>query len=104
MNIDEWFRKIREKYPDQMQCGKGCTACCYGLFDITLADAVDVAGGFQRLPGDVHDQVFSRASALHRKIRGVARDLPEPTILGEDDTRLDMIVDAVDIAPCPCLG
>ena len=104
MNIDEWFKKIREKYRDQMQCGKGCTACCYGLFDITLADAVDVARGFQSLPRKVQEQVFSRASALHRKIRDAATDLPEPTILAEDDTLLDTIVDAVDIAPCPCLG
>jgi Fe-S-cluster containining protein len=49
MNIDEWFAKVRSKYAAHMQCGKGCTACCHGLFDITLADAVEVARGFQRI-------------------------------------------------------
>ena len=104
MNIEEWFRKIRTKYSDHMQCGKGCTACCYGLFDITLADALDVGRGFQSLPSNVQGQVLSRANALHRKIRGSAPGLHEPTILAEDDARLDAIVDAANIAPCPCLG
>jgi hypothetical protein len=49
VNIDEWFKKIRETYPAQMQCGKGGTACCHGLFDISLADAVDVTTGSQTL-------------------------------------------------------
>src|SRR5690242_8887982 len=104
MNIDEWFGKIRGKYADQMQCGKGCTACCYGLFDITLADAVDVARGFHNLPQNAKERIRSRATALHGKIRDASPDAPNPTVLPEDDPRLDSIVDAVDIAPCPCLG
>ncbi len=43
MNIEEWFKNIRERYSSQMQCGRGCMACCHGLFDISLADAVEVA-------------------------------------------------------------
>jgi hypothetical protein len=27
MNVDEWFKQIRDKYSGQMQCGKGCTDC-----------------------------------------------------------------------------
>jgi hypothetical protein len=49
MNVDEWFKQIRLKYSSQMQCGKGCTGCRYSLFDISLADAADVAAGFQKL-------------------------------------------------------
>jgi hypothetical protein len=52
-NIDEWFAAIRKKYVGQMQCGKGCCSCCYGLFDIPLADAVEVARGFEKLPSDM---------------------------------------------------
>jgi Fe-S-cluster containining protein len=104
MNIDEWFGNVRRKYSEQMQYGKGCTACCYGLFDITLSDAVNVARGFAGLPEDLKERVYSRAAGLHHKLRETVPDLPEPTILHEDDPRLDQIIDAVDIAPCPCLG
>src|SRR5215831_4146201 len=93
MNIDEWFGKVRGKYAEQMQCGKGCTACCYGLFDITLADAVEVSRGFASLAEDLKDRVYSKATALHRKLHDAVPDLAQPTILPEDDQRLDQIVD-----------
>ena len=64
-NIDAWFKQIREKYANQMQCGKGCTACCHGLFDISLADAVEVARGFQRLTYSVQRDVYSEAERLY---------------------------------------
>jgi Fe-S-cluster containining protein len=31
-------------------------------------------------------------------------DLDQPAIFPEDDHRLDQLVDAVDMPPCPCLG
>jgi Fe-S-cluster containining protein len=96
VDIDEWFRRIRQQYPRQMRCGKGCTACCYGLFDISLADAVDVARGFEKLPPDVQQRVRSRAVDLHSMIR-------ERTF-SEDDPRIDQIVDNANSPACPCLG
>jgi hypothetical protein len=86
------FNKIREKYSAHMQCGKGCTACCHGLFDISLADAVEVARGFSELPLQVRKEVHSRASHLHSSIRTAAAALPEPTLVNEDDSRIDHIV------------
>src|SRR5213593_4789205 len=41
MDLDGWFRHIRDRYAQHMKCGKGCTAWCYGLFDISLADALE---------------------------------------------------------------
>src|SRR5215470_6591507 len=104
MNIDDLFSRVRKRYAAEMQCGKGCTACCYGLFDITLADAVEVSRGFASLAEDLKDRVYSKATALHRKLHAAVPDLAQPTILPEDDQRLDQIVDAVEMAPCPCLG
>src|SRR5262245_59794433 len=99
-----WFNKVREKYSAQMQCGKGCTACCHGLFEISLADAAEVAKGFGELPSQVQQEVHSRASDLQARIRSIAADLPEPTLIGEDDPRIDRIVDSFDNPPCPFLG
>jgi Fe-S-cluster containining protein len=96
MNVDEWFRAIRQRYGGQMQCGKGCSACCYGLFDISLADAADVARGFEKLPPDLQLRVRLRAMDLHRAI--VERTFHE------EDPRLDEIVDKANSPACPCLG
>jgi len=104
MNIDDWFKHIREKYSAQMQCGKGCTACCHGLFDISLTDAVNVVRGFLELEPAVQERVYSKAAELHSTIRDVAPESSEPTLFGEDDPRIDQIVDAANSPPCPCLG
>src|SRR5262245_53462610 len=87
-----------------MQCGKGCTACCHGLFDISLADAVEVARGFSELPLEVRREVHLRASHLHAAIRVAEAGLPEPALVNEDDSRIDRIVNVVDNPPCPFLG
>jgi len=104
MNVDEWFKQIREEYSGHMQCGRGCTECCYGLFDITLADAVNVARGFEKLPGDVRRDVYSRAEEIHRGILSRIPNQTEPTLFTEDDPLIDEIVDAANSPRCPLLG
>ena len=71
MDVDEWFKQIRQRYAAHMQCGKGCTACCYGLFDISLADALETARGFRQLPAPLQERVSSRAAELYREIRAL---------------------------------
>jgi hypothetical protein len=101
-NIDDWFKTIREKYATHMQCGKGCTACCHGLFDISLEDALQVARGYQRLPAGIQQQVYTRALTLHQAI--LEHRPSTPTLFGEDDPRIDEIVNAANSPPCACLG
>jgi Fe-S-cluster containining protein len=102
-NIDAWFSTVRQKYASHMQCGKGCTACCHGLFDISLEDAVQVARGYRQLSEDTQQQVYARASVLQQGI--LAHRPPAlPTLLAEDDARIDAIVNAANSPPCPCLG
>ena len=104
MNIDDWFKQIRQKYSGQMQCGKGCTACCHGLFDISLADAADVAKGLQSLSPEVQQRVYAKAAALHSAIHDAMPELSQPTLFSEDDPRIDAIVEGANSPPCPCLG
>src|SRR5262245_50359874 len=102
--IDQWFRQIRAKYATQMQCGKGCTACCHGLFDISLADAVEIARGFQKLSPAVQQEVRTEAENLHRAIASAAGGMTEPILFVEDDPRVDGIVDSCNSPKCPLLG
>lgn len=104
MSIDEWFAGIREKYSAQMQCGKGCTACCHGLFDISLADVARMTLGFQQLPQHVQDEVRVKAVALHASIRESAPQESTPTLFNPDDPRIDNIVDGAGSPPCPFLA
>jgi Fe-S-cluster containining protein len=103
-DLDVWFKKIRETYASQMQCGKGCTACCHGLFDISLADAAEVANGFGKLSAETQASIRSRAMYLQREIAGGSPHGEPPTLFAEADVQIDEIVDAAKSPPCPCLG
>src|SRR5215470_9050885 len=92
VNIDGWFKQVRETYANQMQCGKGCTACCYGLFDISLADAVEVACGFQKLTLPLQHEIDSEAEQLYQRVASASPDFSAPILFAEDDTRIDEIV------------
>jgi len=50
---------------------------------------VDVARGFHALPSGVQREVRSQATRLHASIRATAADLSEPTLINEDDPRID---------------
>src|ERR1051326_4023280 len=104
INIDEWFKRIRERYETHMLCGKGCSACCHGLFDISLADAVDVAKGFRELLPEQQKRIHSRAADIHSAVAGVVENLSRPTLFSEDDSTIDRIVEAANTPACPCLG
>jgi Fe-S-cluster containining protein len=103
-NIDGWFKQIRLKYASQMQCGKGCTACCHGLFDISLADAVEVARGFQKLPPELQQEIYSEAEKLYERIVSGVPGSGDPIVFDEDDPRIDEIVDSANTPKCPLLG
>src|SRR5262245_43308006 len=96
MNIDDWFATIRKRYSNEMQCGKGCTACCHGLFDISLADANVVATGFQKLPETLQADVYAKAAHLQVSIPA--------KFFRDDDPTIDQVVESASNAACPCLG
>jgi Fe-S-cluster containining protein len=103
-NLDEWFSRIRKTYNSEMQCGKGCTACCHGLFDISIADASDVARGFKHLDPGRQAEVLVKAEALQRGIRAIASKTGEPTLFDVDDPQIDEIVESANHPACPFLG
>src|SRR5262245_64753215 len=97
MQIDDWFKTIREKYSTHMQCGRGCAMCCHGLFDISLADAVGVAEGFAALSPDTQTQVLRRAETLQKSI--------DMHLMDRDNPRTDGVADSLAQPPgCPMPG
>ena len=48
--LDRWFSDARERLPGVIPCGPGCSACCHGPFDISVADALLLREGLAELP------------------------------------------------------
>jgi len=38
--VDQIFERVKKEHPACVNCKKGCTDCCYALFDLTLVEAL----------------------------------------------------------------
>ena len=103
--IDIWFDTcLKQAPPGTLACRKGCSACCRGLFDISLLDAFLLREGFSRLPGVVREGVLARCRPRLAELRQCWPQLQQPYLLNDlaDDCWQEMPED--DPTPCPLLG
>ena len=103
--IDAWFENCLASAPTgTLACRKGCSACCRGLFDITLLDAFLLREGFAQLPADTQQQVLARCRPRLPELQQRWPQLQPPYLLNAlaDDSWTEMPED--DATPCPLLG
>ena len=102
--LDAWFAQGRAATGGLVPCAGGCTACCHGPFDISVADAELIDDAVRHMPPDERVRVASRAASLLGRMRALAPDWEPPyavDALGED--RFDRLTDALADEPCPLL-
>jgi Fe-S-cluster containining protein len=101
--LDAWFDAARATRPE-VPCGAGCSACCHGPFDISVADAELVVDAVRRLPPPARAAVTARASALAARFAAREPAWHEPWDVGDlGEDRFDALCDAHADAPCPLL-
>lgn len=104
-SVDHWFARSVAAAGTAIQCAKGCSSCCRGLFDITLLDAYFLRQGIDRLSPAIREKVLSRVAAQMESIRLVWAEVSPPyiiNILTEDE--LYRLMPEDDPTPCPLLG
>ncbi len=103
--LDAWFARGLEASGDQARCRRGCSACCRGLFDITLLDAWYLQAGFRMLPaklqGDLEEEARRRLADLGRAHPRLA---PPYLLEGFCDTELSVMMPEADETPCLLLA
>lgn len=86
-------------------CRLGCTACCYGPFDISPAEAEEVATAVARLPEPLRTEIRQRSLAQLQQMQEL---LPEWDLSRGleliDEAHLDAACEALADSPCPALG
>lgn len=103
-STDDWFGRVIGEWREAMKCGRGCTLCCYGLFDIFLPEAMILAAAIERLPAVELSPVRTRAATIQARIESVAPELRFPFLLtAVNDERVAAIVEAVEQPRCPLL-
>lgn len=103
--IDGWFEGCLQAAPaGVLACRQGCSACCRGLFDITLLDAVLLHQGFATLSAAVQTQVLARCRERLAELQRRWPQLANPYLLNAlaDDSWTEMPED--DETPCPLLA
>lgn len=102
--LDAWFARGRERHPNVIPCAAGCSACCHGPFDVSVADVALLRRGLAKLDPAARDEVVRRAHALVARVheREPAWEPPFAIAsIGED--RFDALSEALHEEPCPCL-
>lgn len=103
--VDEWFSGCISQFPGEIACGKGCSACCRGLFDITLLDAQFLRRGFELLPEGIRCNVLHRAEKRLSTIRASWPEFAVPFILNcRPDEEWAEVMPDDDETPCVLLG
>lgn len=102
--IDGWFARCIELSGDQIACRQGCSACCRGLFEISLLDAALMQSGFALLAETVKEQVLVKAQ--HRVVDLQQRwpQFHPPYILNHLPHTAWQQMPEDDMTPCPLLG
>lgn len=102
--LDAWTAAARIAHPGVIPCQRGCTACCHGPFDISMADTLLLQETVASLPDDRRHELLQRAGAAAARQQAVAPDWAAPhdvRVLGE--ARFDRLCEALASEPCPCL-
>lgn len=103
-DIDRWFAACMEQAGSEIVCSKGCSACCRGLFEISLLEARLLQAGFAQLEGHIRDQVLAKARDRVSELQSNWPEFQHPYILNRlpSDDWQDMPED--DPTPCPLLS
>jgi Fe-S-cluster containining protein len=63
-HADDFFRSVMESQPQNLQCARGCSLCCYGLFEIGAADIPILAEGLEALHPMRRRKIIRRAAEV----------------------------------------
>jgi Fe-S-cluster containining protein len=99
-----WFDQARREHPGVIPCHQGCSACCHGPFDISVADAELIEAGLRGLPESDWLEVRRRAEELVGRMEALEPGWGAPHAVADlGEARFDRLTDALAAEPCPLL-
>jgi len=94
---DDFFRSVAESQPQNLQCGRGCSLCCYGLFEIGSGDVPLIAEGLEKL----HP---SRRKMIIRRSQEIVESSKHPDLRDCDAEEKEAFFERTASTPCPNLN
>lgn len=93
---DRFFSRVTAEQPGNLQCGKGCSLCCYGLFEIGSADVPTIAEGLASL----HPM---RRRKIVRRAAEIVADSRHPNLRECSPEEKEAFFERTASTPCPNL-
>ena len=94
---DAFFRSVTEAQPQNLQCGRGCSLCCYGLFEIGSGDVPLIAEGLAKL----HP---SRRKMVVRRAQEIVASSQHPSLRECSPGEKEAFFERTAATPCPNLN
>lgn len=102
--FDWWQGAARAEHPQVIPCRLGCSQCCLGPFDISIADTEIVVEAVRALPADHQETILAEARRQVDAMVAIEPGWEAPFDIGAiGDARFDRISDALASLPCPLL-
>jgi Fe-S-cluster containining protein len=103
--VDRWFSGCIPRHGDQIACGRGCSACCRGLFDITILDALYLRSGIDALPEVVRQSLRLKAADRLASLTAINPSFVEPWVLNRiPEQEWEELMPEEDETPCLLLA
>ena len=103
-HVDARAEEVREAYPGQIACRRGCTDCCHQPFDISWLEGFYLWIGLNELDPETRARVLDRAEAYEKWAGTQSWGSPE-TIQGtpeERTARMRLRIDAMSASHTAC--
>jgi Fe-S-cluster containining protein len=94
---DAFFRGVAQTQPQNLQCGRGCSLCCYGLFEIGSGDIPVLAEGLTKMHPARRKMVIARA-------REIVETSAHPALRECSPIAKEKFFDRTASTPCPNLS
>jgi len=91
---DRFFQSVMASQPQNLQCGRGCSLCCYGLFEIGAADIPVLAEGLAKL------HPMRRGMIVRRSVEIIATS-QRPALRECSPVEKEQFFDRTASTPCP---
>jgi len=94
---DDFFREVTAAQPQSLQCGRGCSLCCYGIFEIGSGDVPLLAEGLEKLH-------HKRRAMIIRRAREIVASSAHPDLRDCTPAEKAAFFDRTASTPCPNLN
>jgi Fe-S-cluster containining protein len=98
------FQHVNQAHPDLVKCKKGCSDCCYALFDLTLIEALYINHHFnEKVTGSEKIRLIEEANRIDRATYRVKRKAFKDVEGGKNEVEVLMGL-AKERMRCPLLN